>query len=470
MHCQRTKVKQREIINALDVHLKRDQLSFEDWIEKNMIYIRSNTAGYVKRVGAKGVILGISGGLDSFVVGALLAGITDKDFKLTLVAMPKGEQDDFEDVLTSVAAIRSINPDVEFFEANIGPTVKAIHQTVNNTDSIITMTSTALGNVAARMRMVMQYALASNQLVVGTDHATEAVVGYYTKFGDGGSDFNPIGGFLKDDLYAMAKLLGAPEAILTKKPAAGLGISSSDEEELGLSYLEDIVPFLKGQEINKSKSNNIIQRYETSKHKREMPLTAINFKHPEPTKRTHVIIDCCNDFISGSLACQNAEKAVKNIIKEINHHPEDPVLYVQEKHPANHCSFKEQGGIWPAHCVEGTEGVNLHEDFYRCIYKDSNTPIKGFNIFNKGGNADKEQYSAFDASNPIHGSLASNCYATVVVSGIATEYCVKNTVNDFIDFGYHVIIIEKCLSFVDKCEHDKTLRELIDMGVTVIYN
>lgn len=470
MHCQRTKVKQREIINALDVHLKRDNLSHEDWLEKNMIFLRSNTAGYVKRVGAKGAILGISGGLDSFVVGALLAGITDKDFKLTLVAMPKGEQDDFEDVLTSVAAIRKINPDVEFFEANIGNTVKTIHQTINNTDSIITMTGTALGNISARIRMVMQYALANNQLVVGTDHATEAVVGYYTKFGDGGSDFNPIGGFLKDDLYAMAKLLGAPEAILTKKPAAGLGISSSDEEELGLSYLEDIVPFLKGQEINKSKSNNIIQRYDATQHKRNMPLTAIGFKYPEPIKRTHVIIDCCNDFISGSLACQNAEKAVKNIIRCINRHPEEPVLYVQETHPADHCSFIEQGGIWPPHCVEGTEGAKLHENFYTHIFKDSNSPIVGFNIFNKGGNANKEQYSGFEASNPIHGSLASNCYASVVISGIATEYCVKNTVKDFIDFGYNVIINEKCLSFVDKDEHDKTLRELIHLGATVVYN
>lgn len=469
MMTEQMRLKQREIINSLDVHMCRDNVCYEDYLEKTIEDIRGVAADQVKKAGAKGAILGLSGGLDSYVVGALLAGI--KDFKLTLVAMPKGSQRDFDDVLASIDAIRKINPNVEFFEANIGSSVRALHQEINNTDSDITMTNTALGNVSARMRMVMQYALASNQLVVGTDHATEAVVGYYTKFGDGGSDFNPIGGLLKDELYDIAELLGAPESIMTKKPAAGLDISDSDEDELGLNYINDIVPFLRGERIDEDKFIKIIDMYNKTQHKREMPLTTYNrgYKTVKP-KITHVVIDCCKDFVSGSLACKNANVAVSNIVQHINEHPEQNVLYVQEMHPANHCSFKEQGGIWPPHCVEFTDGVDLPELFYTAIMKDSNTPLVDYNIFRKGGNPKVEEYSGFKAFSVDQGYIDFHCEKTVFISGIATEYCVKNTVVDFINAGFNVIIKEKCLAYVDEEAHNATLKEFIDLGVTVIYN
>lgn len=470
------KLKQREIINDLDVHMIRDYDSRTDYINRTITIVRACTQSYIKKTGAKGAILGLSGGLDSFVVGAILAGINNiqalkEPFKLTLVALPQGNQQDYADVLESIEAIKRINENVEFFDANIGSSVMAIHNTINNTDSDITLTSTALGNVAARMRMLMQYALASNQIVVGTDHATEAVIGYYTKYGDGGADYMPIGGLLKDDLYAIAEKLGAPECIMKKKPAAGLGITACDEDELGLSYIRDIAPYLRGETIDDDKADNIVKRYDATQHKREMPRSVYGNINKSGVQRiTHVVVDCCNDFISGSLACLRAEEAVKNITRHINSNPEENVLYVQETHPSNHCSFVEQGGQWPAHCVRDTEGADIHEDFYYYIFKDSNTPIRDYNIFNKGGNPKVEEYSGFKAFSVTQGYIDVHCQQTVMISGIATEYCIKNTVEDFLRAGYNVIIKEKCLAYVSEEDHKATLQEFIDLGATVIFN
>jgi len=458
------KLKQRQIINDLDIHRIRDHQDKDIYIQQTISWIRNITQQYVKRVHAKGVVLGLSGGLDSFVVAAILAGIQDNDFQLSLLAIPNGIQEDFEDVMECYNVIKAINPKVILNTTNIFTAAKSVRNVLRANEYDID--KTAKENVAARLRMVMQYAVANNQLVVGTNHATEAVVGYYTKYGDGGSDFNPIGGLLKTDLYKIAKHLNAPKCVLEKR-----GITSYDEEELGLSYNDDIVSFLSGKNINVLKADNIIKRYDATQHKREIPLTAYNQGYKTSKNRiTHVVVDCCHDFIGGALACKNATTAIYNIVEHINENPDQNVLYVQETHPANHCSFKSEGGIWPPHCVEGTKGAELSPHFYVNVFKDTNTPIKDFNVFKKGRIQKLEEYSGFNAYNPDQGRLYTNCEETVFISGIATEYCILNTVKDFISNDYNVIIKEKCLAYVDREEHYKTLLELIKLGVTVIYN
>lgn len=461
------KLKQRQIINDLDVHRIRDHQDKDVYIQQTIAWIRNITEQYVKKAHAKGVVLGLSGGLDSFVVAAILAGIQNDDFQLSLLAIPNGIQEDFDDVMECYNVIKAINPKVTLKATNIFNATKSVRNILRFNEYDVT--DTAKGNIAARLRMIMQYAVANNQLVVGTDHATEAVVGYYTKYGDGGSDFNPIGGLLKTDLYKIAEHLNAPKCVLEKRPSAGLGITSCDEEELGLSYNDDIVPFLNGKNINIEKADNIIRRYDATQHKREMPFNAYGYKSFKD-RVTHVVIDCCHDFIGGTLACKNATTAVYNIIEQINENPDQNVLYVQETHPANHCSFKSEGGNWPPHCVEGTKGAELSPILYTGIFKDTNTPIEDFNVFKKGGNPNVEEYSGFNAFSPDQGFLHDNCEETVFISGIATEYCVLNTVKDFISNGFNVIIKENCLAYVDKEEHYKTLAEFIRLGVTVIYN
>ena len=95
---------------------------------------------------------------------------------------------------------------------------------------------------------------------------------------------------------------------------------------------------------------------------------------------THIVVDMLYDFINGSLACKNTEKAIDETIKYINKNPKEKVLYVCDHHPIDHCSFTENGGVWPTHCVEGTLGGQIHEDFYKKIENTSNRPSSN-NIF-----------------------------------------------------------------------------------------
>src|SRR5690606_17262316 len=107
------------------------------------------------------------------------------------------------------------------------------------------------GNVKARTRMVMQYALAfeQNLLVVGTDHASEALTGFYTKWGDGAVDITPLSTLNKRQIGRLAAHLGVPQPILDKAPTAGLWEGQTDEKELGVTYADNS-DYLEGKEID----------------------------------------------------------------------------------------------------------------------------------------------------------------------------------------------------------------------------
>lgn len=181
---------------------------------------------------------------------------------------------------------------------------------------------------------------------------------------------------------------------------------------------------------------------------------------------SHVVVDMLYDFIDGSLACGNAEKAVGNCIDYINAHPEQSVLYVLDRHPSNHCSFKENGGEWPAHCVAGTRGGQLHDRF-NFLEKESNRPCEE-NMFFKGTNPNREQYSGFESHNRSGIELYNQLAKSVVVSGIASEYCVRETCLDILKAGHKVYLIEKAIAFVDEEGHKRAVRELAKMGVKII--
>lgn len=184
-------------------------------------------------------------------------------------------------------------------------------------------------------------------------------------------------------------------------------------------------------------------------------------------KKTILVIDCVYDFIDGSLACQHAEEAVQNIIKYINAHSEDEVIYVREIHPANHCSFEKQGGIWPAHAVEGTRGAELHQDFFSKIEEVSKRPNED-NTFIKGQNPEVEEYSGYQGKNVKGESLGDRLTKEVVVTGIATEYCVLNTLNDLIANGFEVTLLEQGLGYVEEAGHKKTIEDLKIRKVNMI--
>lgn len=165
------------------------------------------------------------------------------------------------------------------------------------------------------------------------------------------------------------------------------------------------------------------------------------------SKVYHIVVDMLYDFIDGTLACQNGEEAVKQAISYINAHPEQEVLYVCDSHPFDHCSFKEQGGIWPPHCVAGTRGGSIHEAFFNEIKEESSRPNEK-NIFLKGYNKTLEQYSGFQARNIFGEELKSRINGSVVISGIATEFCVTETANDLLKNNFRVKINENALAWV----------------------
>jgi NAD+ synthase len=137
------------------------------------------------------------------------------------------------------------------------------------------MTDFTKGNVKARSRMVAQYALAGQArlLVIGTDHAAEAVTGFFTKYGDGGADVLPLTGLTKRQGRALLEHLGAPERLYLKAPTADLlddTPGQTDEANLGLTYA-DIDDFLEGRDVDDEVAEAIEARYQSTEHKRRVP-------------------------------------------------------------------------------------------------------------------------------------------------------------------------------------------------------
>ena len=186
-----------------------------------------------------------------------------------------------------------------------------------------------------------------------------------------------------------------------------------------------------------------------------------------------IVVDMLYDFIDGSLACINAENAVREAVKFIDRmtdaqagDEEDildtyPVLFVCDHHPADHSSFTEYGGTWPPHCVAGTRGGSVHEDLAPYVTEAL--------TFFKGCDRDCEQYSGFEGRNSAGQSLGEILEIfdinDVYVCGIATEYCVRNTCEDLLKAGFKVRLIEKALAWVDDAGHEKALSEMRAEGI-----
>lgn len=131
------------------------------------------------------------------------------------------------------------------------------------------------GNVKARMRMIAQYAVGGQEglLVIGTDHAAEAVTGFFTKYGDGGADVLPLTGLTKRQGRLLLETLQAPERLYLKKPTADLlddKPQQTDETELGITYNE-IDDYLEGKPVSDQAAEAIEKRYVQSEHKRQVP-------------------------------------------------------------------------------------------------------------------------------------------------------------------------------------------------------
>ena len=179
-----------------------------------------------------------------------------------------------------------------------------------------------------------------------------------------------------------------------------------------------------------------------------------------------VIVDCQYDFIDGTLACGHSHEAVEKLVRFVNCHPVR-VLYTSDWHSPSNGSFKVNGGIWPVHCVAGTKGAELDPLFGKEIEDPSNRPSSA-NRFLKGQNDEVEEYSAFNGVNGEGKKLCDAASSHVHVGGIASEYCVKETVLSLLASGRSVTLLVKGLGYVSEADHEKTLKELKEKGVTLL--
>jgi len=240
--------------------------------------------GFIQRClresGLKTLVLGISGGVDSTTAGLLAqravegmraAGEGD-DYRFIAVRLPYQVQHDEDE---AQLAVDTIQPD-ECHTVNIGAAVQGLARA---TEALEPLSAAArdfvLGNTKARMRMVAQYTIANARqgLVIGTDHAAEAVMGFFTKFGDGACDLTPLAGLVKGQVRELAAALGAPPQLVKKVPTADLEElkpGRPDEDAYGVTY-QEIDAFLQGGEVSDEAARIIVETYDRSQHKRQMP-------------------------------------------------------------------------------------------------------------------------------------------------------------------------------------------------------
>jgi len=231
---------------------------------------------YLRTTGAKGFVLGISGGQDSTLAGRLAqlaverlaAEGTEADF--VAVRLPYAVQRDEEDAQLALSFIRPKRSVVFNIQRGTDGVEDEYADSIGDE-----MSDFVKGNVKARIRMVAQYAIAGQHdlLVIGTDHAAEAVTGFFTKYGDGGTDILPLTGLSKRQGKQLLRFLDAPARLYEKAPTADLldhNPGQTDEDNLGLSY-NDIDDFLEGKEVPDEVAEALESRYRATEHKRQPP-------------------------------------------------------------------------------------------------------------------------------------------------------------------------------------------------------
>jgi len=244
--------------------------------------LRKGIKDKVKESHAKGIVVGLSGGLDSSVVATLAKSAGVNVYGLIIPETGVTSPRDVEDAVTLAEKLK--------IKYSVIPLDWMLSSTRNSFPwaDFPENRKTSWGNAKARLRMTLLY-LAANmgkRIVLGTGNRTELMLGYFTKHGDGGADFLPIGSLYKTQIFQLAKHIGLPKEICVKMPSAGLWAGQTDESEIGLSYreMDSILHYLLDKKlsvakttgktkISESKVRKIRRRMQETSHKREIPQT-----------------------------------------------------------------------------------------------------------------------------------------------------------------------------------------------------
>ena len=207
-------------------------------------------------------VLGISGGVDSSLCAALARNAIGKDRLHCLILPINSSKEDEEDALTLVKDLDLKYDIIDASEA-FDSYVKEFAR------NGIELDRSTLGNLKARMRMSILYAIAQKErgLVIGTDNADERCVGYFTKYGDGACDILPIAHLVKAEVVEASKILGIRSSLAERVPSAGLYEGQTDEKEMGVTY-QDLDAYVLGKEVNETAKKRIQYLENISEHKR----------------------------------------------------------------------------------------------------------------------------------------------------------------------------------------------------------
>lgn len=269
------KEQQQAIIHALQVAARFD---VEAEVERRTAFL----CDYLVSTQRRSYVLGISGGVDSLAAALLAQSAVrrarERGHEARFIAMrlPYGVQADEADAQRSLALIQ---PDT-VMTVDIRPAADAMLAAVNAGGTQYRDAGHqdfVLGNIKARQRMIAQFAVAgaTDGLVIGTDQAAEALMGFFTKFGDGACDLTPLTGLSKRRVRALAASFGADESLVYKVPTAdleSLAPLKPDEAAFGVSY-DEIDDFLEGRDIGDQAAETILRQYRATAHKRAPPVT-----------------------------------------------------------------------------------------------------------------------------------------------------------------------------------------------------
>ena len=254
-------------------------MDFEKAKETIVDLIRTKT----QEAGVNSAVVGLSGGIDSALTAYLTVEALGHENVLG-VHLPELNVTPAEDVLDATEVADRLN--IEFKTIDISEILSSFMYSIPESNDATPLTN---GNLKARIRMsvLYYYANLSGRMVMGTGNKTEIMLGYYTKYGDGGVDIEPIGDLYKTEVMELSRMVGVPEGIITKPPSAGLWVGQTDEKELGISYvvvdkLLEMLLDAKDPEyiqdilgVSGEQMDSIIQRISANIHKSQAPPIAV---------------------------------------------------------------------------------------------------------------------------------------------------------------------------------------------------
>ncbi len=283
MHASYSSVMANPRAQILEQLGARPTIDAADEIRRRVGFLKD----YLLSSQAKGFVLGISGGQDSTLTGRLaqLAATELReeghDAEFVAVRLPYGTQADESDAQIALGFIEPDRSVVVNVKPGADATTKESSEALRDIlDYGGELRDFVRGNIKARERMVIQYSIAGQlgYLVVGTDHAAEAITGFFTKFGDGGVDVTPLTGLSKRQGAALLRELGAPESTWKKVPTADLEDDRPalpDEEALGVTYSQ-IDDYLEGKDVPDTVAHKLETMFLSTRHKRTVPVTPLD--------------------------------------------------------------------------------------------------------------------------------------------------------------------------------------------------